>query len=191
MPTLSEIIVELKNYNHMIYKAKEGSKAYEYIKSICEAEDKESKAYFKRVKEAIGFEFKQFEGYTPDSTLTRICKVTSILVDKEKWEQFDKKLWKKKEVIEDYVRIVPIKRTKQGKAISAVLSSYNAVTNCFQILEELELNEGSGNRITLPQLRYSQGHCFIRLDDNVRADKDNPDLVEITMSEYERLIGKQ
>ena len=175
----------------MIYKAKEGSKAYEYIKSICEAEDKESKAYFKRVKEAIGFEFKQFGGYTPDSTLTRICKVTSILVDKEKWEQFDKKLWKKKEVIEDYVRIVPIKRTKQGKAISAVLSSYNAVTNCFQILEELELNEGSGNRITLPQLRYTNEHCFIRLGDNVRADKDNPDLEEITMSEYERLIKKE
>ena len=44
----------------MIYKAKEGSKAYEYIKSICEAEGKEFKAYVKRVKEAIGFEFKQF-----------------------------------------------------------------------------------------------------------------------------------
>lgn len=175
----------------MIYKAKEGSKAYEYIKSICEAEDKEFKAYIKRVKEAIGFEFKQFGGYTPDCTLIRIFKIESILVDKETWERLDKKLWKKEEVIEDYVRIVPIKRTKQGKAISAVFSSYNAVTNCIQILKELELNEGSGNRITLPQLRYTNGHCFIRLGDNVRADKDNPDLVEITMSEYERLIKKE
>ena len=127
----------------------------------------------------------------PDSTLTRICKVTSILVDKEKWEQLDKKLWKKEEVIKDYVRIVPIKRTKQGKAISAVLSSYNAVTNYFQILKELGLKEGSGNRITLPQLCYTNRHCFIRLCDNVRADKDNTDLVEITMSEYERLIEKE
>ena len=174
----------------MIYKAKEGSKAYEYIKSICEAEDKECKAYVKRVEGAVGFELDKFGGYMPDSTLTRICKVTSILVDNKKWEQLDKKLWKKEEVIKDYVRIIPIKRTKQGKAISAVLSSYNAVTNCIQILKELGLNGGNGNRITLPQLRYTNEHCFIRLCDNVRADKDNPDLVEITMSEYERLIEK-
>lgn len=174
----------------MIYKAKEGSKAYEYIKSICEAEDKEFKAYVNRVEEAVGFELDKFGGYIPVSTITRICKVTSILVDKEKWEQLDKKLWKKKEVIKDYVRIILTKRTKQGKAISAVLSSYNAVTNSFQILKELGLNEGR-NRITLPQLRYTNGHCFIRLGDNVRADKENPDLVEITMSEYERLIEKE
>lgn len=175
----------------MIYKAKEGSKAYEYIKSICETEEKECKAYVKRVEDAVGFEFDKFGGYMPDFTLTRICKVTSILVDKEKWERLDKKLWKKKEVIKDYVRIIPIKRTKQGKAISAVLSSYNAVTNYFQILKELGLKEGSENRITLPQLRYTNGHCFIRLGDNIRADKENPDLVEITMSEYEQLIGKE
>lgn len=175
----------------MIYKAKEGSKAYEYIKSIREAEDKEFKAYVKRVEEAVGFEFDKFGGYMPDSTLTRICKITSILVDKEKWEQLDKKLWEKKDVIKDYVQIVPIKRTKQGKAISAVLSSYNAVTGCWRILKELGLNEGSGNRITLPQLRYTNEHCFIRLGDNIRADKENTDLVEITMSEYERLIEKE
>ncbi len=174
----------------MIYKAKEGSKAYEYIKSVCEAEDKEFKAYVKRVEDAVGFELEKFGGYMPDSTLTRICKVTSILVDKEKWEQLDKKLWKKEEVIKDYVRIIPIKRTKQGKAISAVLSSYNAVTDCWRIFKELGLNEGR-NRITLPQLRYTNEHCFIRLGDNIRADKENPDLVEITMSEYERLIEKE
>ena len=177
----------------MIYKAKEGSKAYEYIKSICEAEDKESKAYFKRVKEAIGFEFKQFGGYTPDCTLIRIFKIESILVDKETWERLDKKLWKKEEIThDDYVRIVLVRRTKQGKAIDAVLSSYNAVTNYRKILEQLRLKEGSGNRMLLPQPYYSKNSlCFIRLDDKIRADKENPDLVEITRSEFEQLIGMQ
>lgn len=177
----------------MIYKAKEGSKAYEYIKSICEAEDKEFKAYVKRVKEAIGFEFKQFGGYTPDSTLTRIFKIKSILVDKETWERLDKKLWKKEEITyDDYVRIVLARRTKQGKAIGTVLSSYNAVTNYWRIFEQLGLKEGNSSRFALPQLRCSKnGHCFIRLGDNIRADKENPDLVEITMSEYEQLIGKE
>ena len=167
----------------MIYKAKEGSKAYEYIKNICEAEDKEFKAYVKRVKEAIGFEFKQFGGYTPDSTLTRIFKIKSILVDKETWERLDKKLWKKEEITyDDYVRIVLARRTKQGKAIGTVLSSYNAVTNYWRIFEQLGLKEGNSSRFALPQLRCSKnGHCFIRLGDNIRADKENPDLVEITM----------
>ena len=175
----------------MIYKAKGGSKAYEYIKSVCEAEDKELKAYVKRVEEAVGFELDKFGGYMPDSTLTRICKVTSILVDKERWEQLDKKLWKKEEIFNGYIRIVPIKRTKQGKAISAVLSSYNAIIDYWQIVKELELKEGSSNRITIPKLYHSKtGHSFICLGDNVRADKDNPDLVEITRSEYERLIGR-
>lgn len=173
----------------MIYKAKEGSKAYEYIKSVCEAEDRELKAYVKRVEEAVGFELEKIGGYIPNTTLTRIYKVSSILVDKERWEQLDKKLWKKEEIINNYVRIVLIKRTKQGKAISAVLSSYNAVTDYWKILKELGLKEGSDNRIIIPQLYHSKtGHCFIRLGDYVRADKDNPDLVEITRSEYERLI---
>lgn len=177
----------------MIYKAKEGSKAYEYIKNICEAEDKECKAYVKRVEEAVGFEFDKFGGYMPDSTLTRICKVTSILVDKEKWEQLDKKLWKKEEVThDDYVRIVLVRRTKQGKAIDAVLSSYNAVTNYRKILEQLRLKEVSGNRMVLPQPYYFKNSLsFIRLDDKIRADKENPDLIEITRSEFERLIGKE
>ncbi len=177
----------------MIYKAKEGSKAYEYIKSICKAEDKEFKAYVKRVEDAVGFELDKFGGYTPDSTLTRIFKIKSILVDKETWEQLDKKLWKKEEVThDDYVRIVLVRRTKQGKAIDAVLSSYNAVTNYWRIFEQLGLKEGNSSRFALPQLRCSKnGHCFIRLGDNIRADKENPDLVEITMSEYEQLIGKE
>ena len=49
----------------MIYKAKKGSKAYEYIKSICEAEDKEFKAYVKRVEDSVGFEFDKFGGCMP------------------------------------------------------------------------------------------------------------------------------
>lgn len=112
-------------------------------------------------------------------------------MDKETWERLDKKLWKKEEVSHDYVRIVLVRRTKQGKTIGAVLSSYNAVTNYRKILEQLGLKEGNSSRFTLPQLRSTNGHCFIRLGDNIRADKENPDLEEITMSEYERLIKKE
>lgn len=43
----------------MLYEAKQGSKAYEYIKSILDAEFKEYQAYMKRVEEAIGFKFEK------------------------------------------------------------------------------------------------------------------------------------
>lgn len=41
----------------MLYETKQGSKAYEYIKGILDAEEKEYQAYMKRVEEAVGFEF--------------------------------------------------------------------------------------------------------------------------------------
>lgn len=36
----------------MLYEAKQGTKAYEYIKSILDAEFEEHQAYMKRVEEA-------------------------------------------------------------------------------------------------------------------------------------------
>lgn len=41
----------------MLYETKQGSNAYEYIKGILDAEEKEYQAYMKRVEEAVGFEF--------------------------------------------------------------------------------------------------------------------------------------
>lgn len=46
----------------MLYEAKQGSKAYEYIKSILDEEEKERQAYLKRVEEAIGFKFEKISG---------------------------------------------------------------------------------------------------------------------------------
>lgn len=45
----------------MLYEAK--GKAYEYIKGILDAEEKEYQAYMKRVEEAVGFEFEKWQGY--------------------------------------------------------------------------------------------------------------------------------
>lgn len=42
----------------MLYEAKQGTKACEYIKSILDAEFEEHQAYMKRVEEAVGFNLK-------------------------------------------------------------------------------------------------------------------------------------
>lgn len=54
----------------MLYEAKQGSKAYEYIKSILDAEEKERQAYIKRVEEVVGFEFEKYKGYQPNRSLS-------------------------------------------------------------------------------------------------------------------------
>lgn len=119
----------------MLYEAKQGTKAYEYIKGILEAEEKEYQAYIKRVDEAVGFEFKKWQGYQPNRCLLREYLITAIWVPSERYETLDKKVWRKRDgqMMEDgyYVAVAPNKRYKQGKAIAAVLSSYKSCCQPF------------------------------------------------------------
>lgn len=79
----------------MLYETKQGSKAYEYIKGILDAEEKEYQAYMKRVEEAVGFEFEKWQGFQPNRTLSREYEVTAIWVLSERYDTLDKKVWKK------------------------------------------------------------------------------------------------
>lgn len=76
----------------MLYEAKQGSKAYEYIKSILDEEEKERQAYLKRVEEAVGFKFEKYQGYQPNRTLSREYEVTAIWVLSERYDTLDK-MW--------------------------------------------------------------------------------------------------
>lgn len=109
----------------MLYEAKQGTKAYEYIKSILDAEFEEHKAYMKRVEEAVGFKFEKYQGYQPNSTLTREYEITAIWVPSERYDTLDKKVWKKVDGVklEDgyYVAIAPNKRYKQGNSLRSSL----------------------------------------------------------------------
>lgn len=177
----------------MLYEAKEGTKAYEYIRGILEAEEKEYQAYMKRVEEAVGFEFDKWQGYQPNRSLLREYYITAIWVPSERYETLDKKVWKKCDgkKLEDgyYVAVAPNKRYKQGKAIAAVLASYKAVTNHFKILKELGIGGSQGNSISITQLLRCKDRIFAFFDDSIRAEKRNSDFTEITIGEYEDLIN--
>lgn len=179
----------------MLYEAKQGSKAYEYIKSILDAEEKEYQAYMKRVEEAVGFEFEKWQGYQPNRSLLREYEITGIWVPSERYETLDKKVWKKCDgkKLEDgyYVAVAPNKRYKQGKAIAAVLASYKAVTNHFKILKELGIGGSQGNSISITQLLRCKDRFFAFFDNSIRAEKRNLDFTEITIGEYEDLINSK
>lgn len=174
----------------MIYKPKEGSKAYEYIKGVIEAEDMEKKAYYARVEEAIGFKIGSYKGNMPNRTLTREFWISALLVDDKTWDGLDKKLWKQTGTHNGLHEIVPIKRTKKGKEIAAAFNSFKSVTNHFKIFKNLNVDMPSSNRFSITQLiaNIDKGVYLVYFDDSVRADKDNPDLSEITMSEYDELM---
>lgn len=179
----------------MLYEAKQGSKAYEYIKGILEAEEKEYQAYMKRVEEAVGFEFEKYQGYQPNRTLTREYEITAIWVLSERYDTLDKKVWKKIDGVrlEDgyYVAIAPNKRNKQGKAIASVLLSYKSVANHFKVIKELNIEVPQASRFSITQLLCHKDRIFVYFDDSIRAEKYNSDFKEITIGEYEDFINKK
>ena len=177
----------------MLYEAKQGTKAYEYIKGILEAEEKEYQAYIKRVKEAVGFEFEKWKGYQPNRSLLRKYQITAIWLSTAQYEKLDKKLWREvgTPLFDDgrYVGVAPNKWCKQGKAIAAVLASYKAVANHFDILDELGIRGSKGRSFSITQLLRCNDRYFAFFDDSIRAEKKNPDFKEITIGEYEDLIN--
>ena len=179
----------------MLYEAKQGTKAYEYIKSILEAEEKEYQAYMKRVNESVGFKFEKWQGYQPNRSLLREYKITAIWVPSERYETLDKKLWKKRDgmMLEDgyYVAVAPNKRCKQGKAIAEVLASYETVANHFQVMSDLNVEKPQLRSFSITQLLRHKDRIFVYFDDSIRADKQNQDFVEITIGEYEDFVNKK
>ena len=179
----------------MLYEAKQGTKAYKYIKSILDAEFEEYQAYTKRVEEAVGFEFEKYQGYQPNRTLTRVYEITAIWVPSERYDTLDKKVWKKidgvKLVDGYYVAIAPNKRYKQGKAIASVLLSYKSVANHFKVMSELNIEVPQASRFSITQLLRHKDRIFVYFDDSIRAEKHNSDFKEITIGEYEDFINSK
>lgn len=179
----------------MLYEAKQGTKAYQYIKSILDAEFEEYQAYTKRVEEAVGFEFEKYQGYQPNRTLTRVYEITAIWVLSERYDTLDKNVWKKIDGVklEDgyYVAIAPNKRNKQGKAIASVLLSYKSVANHFKVMRELNIEVPQASRFSITQLLRHKDRIFVYFDDSIRAEKHNSDFKEITIGEYEDFINSK
>lgn len=177
----------------MLYEAKKGTKTYEYINGILDAEEKKRQAYIKRVEEAVGFEFEKYRGYQPNRSLLREYEITAIWIPSERFATLDKKVWRKvdSKMLEDgyYVAVAPNKRYKQGKAIAAVLASYKAVTDHFMILKELGLDRPLVGSFSITQLLRCKDRIFAFFDNSIRAEKRNFDFTEITIGEYEDLIN--
>ena len=177
----------------MLYEAKTGTKAYEYIKGILDAEYEEYQAYLKRVEEAVGFEFQKYQGYQPNRSLLREYEIVNIWLPAAQYEKLDKKLWREvnSQLFDDgrYVAIAPNKRCKQGKAISSVFKSFKPVTNFWDLMRELKLCNPDSRSFSITQLLRHKDRIFAFFDDSIRAEKQNSDFVEITVGEYQDFVN--
>lgn len=104
-------------------------------------------------------------------------------------------MWKKVDGVklEDgyYIAIAPNKRSKQGKAIAAVLTSYKSFTNHIKVMKELNIEVPQASRFSITQLLRHKDRIFVYFDDSIRAEKHNSDLKEITIGEYEDFINSK
>ena len=168
----------------MLYEAKQGTKAYEYIKGILEAEEKERQAYLERVKEAVGFEFDDYLCCLANDSNDRKIVISYIWVSFKQYETLDKKAWRQmsRSKREDglYIAIVPNKRYKQGKLLASVLDSYKPVIGKDEIIKELGIDVSHvspfGNKIMI----FRRKDCiFVSFDDRARVEECNLDFKKV------------
>ena len=111
----------------MLYEAKQGTKTYEYIKGILDAEKRERQAYMERVKEAVGFDFDDYLCGRANDCNDRKIEIIYIWVSLKPYETLDKTEWQQTSMAkhEDglYIAIVPNQHNKQGKLLDRILNS--------------------------------------------------------------------
>ena len=173
----------------MLYEAKQGTKTYEYIKGILDAEKKEHQAYMERVKEAVGFEFDDYLCCLANDGNDRKIEISYIWVPFKQCEALDNKAWRviDRDKREDgrYVAIVPNKRYKQGRLLASVLDSYKSLIGKDEIIKELGIDVSHvspfGNKIML----FRRKDCiFVSFDDRARVEECNLDFKKVEIEGY-------
>ena len=173
----------------MLYEAKQGTKTYEYIKGILDAEKRERQAYMERVKEAVGFEFDDYLRVLPNDSNDRKVEITYIWVSLKQYETLDKKAWRQtsrdKRVDGLYIAIVPNTRYKQGKLLASVLDSYKPVIGKDEITKELKIDESQvsplGNTIMIFR---RNDRILVSFDDRARVEECNLDFKKVETDGY-------
>ena len=175
-----------------IFRLKEGSKSFEWVKDVIGKERKQSVEYCDRIRKAIPFQLTQVAATYVNSTYSRKLEIYEFIITPEEYETLDKEVWSKTYHDDNQIWVVPNLNNKEGKAIKKVMSSYPPVTNHDDILKKLGLRAiVSGRPFRPTQLSTHFGkYYFVFTDDLVIKDNDNNDDLElITEEDAKRLIG--
>ena len=176
-----------------IFRLKEGSKSFEWVKDVIGKERKQSLEYCDRIQKVIPFQLKKVIASHVNSTFSRKLEIYEFVVTPEEYETLDKEVWRRTYIDDDnQFWVAPNLSNEEGRAIKEVMSSYPPVTTHDDILKKLGLRAiVSGRPFRPTQLSTHKGkYYFVFTDDLVIKDDQNNDEIELmTEEDVKRLIG--
>ena len=175
-----------------IFRLKEGSKSFEWVKDVIGKERKQSIEYCGRIQKAIPFQLAEVNASYVNSTFARKLEIYEFVVTPEEYETLDKEVWCRTYSADNQFWVAPNLNNEEGRAIKEVMSSYPPVTTHDDILKKLGLRAIVSSLPFRPtQLSTHVGkYYFVFTDDLVvKDDQNNDDLELITEEDAKRLIG--
>ena len=176
-----------------IFRLKEGSKSFEWVKGVIGKERKQSLEYCDRIQKVIPFQLAEVNASYVNSTFSRKLEIYEFVVTTEEYETLDKEVWRRTYIDDDnQFWVAPNPNNEEGRAIKEVMSSYPPVTTHDDILKKLGLRSIVSSRPSRPtQLSTHYGkYYFVFTDDLVVKDDQNNDEIELmTEEDAKRLIG--
>ena len=175
-----------------IFRLKEGTKSYDWVKDVIDKERKQSLEYCDRIQKVIPFQLKEVIASYVNSTFSRKLEIYEFIVTPEDYETLDKEVWHGTYIDDNQFWVAPNLNNEEGRAIIEVMSSYHPVTTHDDILKKLGLRAiVSGRPFRPTQLSTHKGkYYFVFTDDLVIKDDQNNDEIELmTEEDVKRLIG--
>ena len=175
-----------------IFRLKEGTKSYDWVKDVIYKERKQSLEYCDRIQKVIPFQLKKVIAHYVNSTFSRKLEIYEFVVTPEDYETLDKEVWHGTYSDDNDFWVAPNLNNEEGRAIIEVMSSYHPVTTHDDILKKLGLRAIVSSRPFRPtQLSTHKGkYYFVFTDDLVVKDNDNNDDLELmTEEDVKRLTG--
>ena len=175
-----------------IFRLKEGTKSYDWVKDVMDKERKQSAEYCDRIQKMIPFQLKKVIASSVNSTFSRKLEIYEFAVTPEEYETLDKEVWSKTYHDDNQIWVAPNLNNEEGRAIKEVMSSYHPVTTHDDILKKLGLRAIVSSipfRPTQLSTHYGK-YYFVFTDDLVVKDDQNNDEIELmTEEDAKRLIG--
>ena len=175
-----------------IFRLKEGTKSYDWVKDVIDKERKQSLEYCDRIQKVIPFQLKEVIASYVNSTFSRKLEIYEFIVTPEDYETLDKEVWHGTYIDDNQFLVAPNLNNEEGRAIIEVMSSYHPVSTHDDILKMLGLRAIVPSRPIRPtQLSTHKGkYYFVFTDDLVIKDDQNNDEIELMTEEnVKRLIG--
>lgn len=175
-----------------IFRLKEGSESFEWVKNVIEKERKQSVEYCDRIRKAIPFQLTRVIASYVNSTFSRKLEIYEFVVIPEEYETLDKEVWRRTYSADNQFWVAPNLNNEEGRAIKEVMSSYHPVTTHDDILKKLGLRAIVSSLPFRPtQLSTHVGKYYFVFTDDwvVKCDQNNDDIELMTEEDAKRLIG--